>query len=183
MDNSPTSNIKSMQALCNGGIIVELDNEHLASWLQDSTGRSLMEGQFDTAVSFFKRTFTLVLEYLPIQLQIENDGFLQHVENKNNLPADSLATIRWIKSPNHRTQEQQKAFAMLHVTKAAVANNILWDGLCINNERIGVRKDKRELIHCVKCQQFGHIACACSAPMDICGTCSGNHQTTQCTAY
>jgi hypothetical protein len=76
MDDSPTSNIKSVQALHNGGIIVKLDNKNLASWLRDSTGRSLMEGQFDTAVLFCKHTFTLVLEYLPIQLQIENDGFL-----------------------------------------------------------------------------------------------------------
>ncbi|KAG2051096.1 hypothetical protein BDR06DRAFT_860272, partial [Suillus hirtellus] len=152
-------------------------------WLRDSVGRTLLEGQFDTAVSFRKCTYTLVLEYLPIQLQIENDGFLQHVENENGLPINSLANIRWIKPPTRQTQEQWKAFALLQVIEASTANNILRDGLCINNECVWVHKDKREPICCAKCQRYGHIARACSALMDICSTCSGGHRTTQCTTY
>jgi hypothetical protein len=167
-NDSPAGSIKLVHTLRNGGIIVKLDNERLASWLWDPVGRTLMEG-------FHKHTFALVLEYLPIQLQIENEGFLQAVKDENDLPANSLAIIRRIKSLNHRTQEQHKAFVILHITGATIANNILRDGLCINNEHIRVHKDKKELIRCVKCQQFSHIACVCSAPLDICSTCGRKH--------
>ncbi|KAG2061007.1 hypothetical protein BDR06DRAFT_1049074 [Suillus hirtellus] len=182
-NDSPPGDVKAVHALCNGGVIVELENEELAFWLCDLVGRTLLEGQFDTAVSFCKRTYTLVLEYLPIQLQIENDEFLRHIEHKNDLPTNSLASVRWIKPPTRRMQEQRKAFALLQVIKAPTANNILRDGLCINSKHVGVRKDKREPIRCAKCQHYGHIARACLALMDTCGTCSGGHRTTQCTAY
>ncbi|KAG2338747.1 hypothetical protein BDR05DRAFT_840228, partial [Suillus weaverae] len=101
--------VKSVHALRNGGVIVEMESESLASWLRDSVGRALLESQFDTAVSFRKHTSALVLQYLPIQMQIENDRFLRRVEEENNLPANSLATIRWIKPPLRRTPGQQKA--------------------------------------------------------------------------
>ncbi|KAG1724571.1 uncharacterized protein EDB91DRAFT_1062758, partial [Suillus paluster] len=117
--------IKAVHSLCNGGILVELESESLASWLQDSIGRALLEEQFDTTVLFCKYTFALVLLYLPIQMQIEHEGFLRKIKNKNNLPANSLATIRWIKPPLHRTQEQRKAFAILQVIEAPIANDIL----------------------------------------------------------
>lgn len=182
-DDTPPGDIKAVLSLRNGGIIIELESERLASWMRDPTGRALFEAQFDTEVSFRKRTFALVLEYLPIQLQIEQEEFLRNVENENNLPDHSLATARWIKPPTRRTQQQRKAFALLQVIEAPIANDILRDGLCINNERIEVRKDKREPLRCAKCQRYGHIARNCSASSDICGTCSAKHRTSQCSAF
>jgi hypothetical protein len=85
-------------------------------------------------------------------MQIEQDGFLRQVEQENQLPANSLASIRWIKSPIRRSKEQSKAFALLHVSETTTANNILRDGLCIDNQRISVHKDKKEPFRCAKCQ-------------------------------
>ncbi|KAG2746339.1 hypothetical protein P692DRAFT_201688899, partial [Suillus brevipes Sb2] len=82
-----------------------------------------------------------------------------------------------------RSSEQRKAFALLQVADAYTANGLLRDGLCIEQERIAVRKDKKEPIRCAKCQNYGHIARNCSAPADICGTCAGQHPTSQCNAY
>ncbi|KAG1809791.1 uncharacterized protein HD556DRAFT_1223821, partial [Suillus plorans] len=101
--------IKAVTVLRNGAIIIELDSEPLASWLRDPTGRTLFEGQFDATVSFRFRTYALVLEYLPIQLQLGDEQFLHRIEDENQLPTDSLTSIRWIKPPIRRTQQQRKA--------------------------------------------------------------------------
>jgi hypothetical protein len=160
-----------------------MENENLASWLRGPIGRTSLESQFDTTVSFRKRTYPIVIEYLPIQMQIENESFLRNVENGNNLPMNSLATIRWIKPPLHRKNDQRKAFALLQVIEVETANNILHDGLCIDNERFSIHKDKKEPIRCAKCQHYGHIARNCTASYDTCATCSDNHRTTQCNAF
>ncbi|KAG1785102.1 uncharacterized protein HD556DRAFT_1200426, partial [Suillus plorans] len=78
---------------------------------------------------------------------------------------------------------QRKAFALLQVADAFTANNILRDGICIDNERISVRKDKKEPIRCAKCQCFGHITRNFTDPSNMCGTCAEPHITSQCNAY
>lgn len=182
-DDTPPGDIKSVASLRNGGIVVELETESLASWLGSIEGRALLEGQFGPSVSFRNRTYPIVLEYLPIHMQLEQNDFLRKIEQENHLPTDSLSSIRWIKPPLRRSQAQRKAFALLQVSTASSANDILRDGLCIDSERFAVRKDRKEPIRCAKCQRFGHIARNCTALLDTCGTCSGEHRTTQCTAY
>jgi hypothetical protein len=181
--NTPDGNIKAITALRNGGVIVELESEDLAAWLRTPEAKARLEGQFDSTVSFRTRTYTLVLEYLPIHLQIYDENFLDGITNENQLPPDSLTSIRWIKPPTRRSQEQRKAFALLQVADAPTANNILRDGICVDNERISVRKDRKEPIRCAKCQRYGHIARNCSDESDTCGTCGEQHRSSSCNAY
>ncbi|KAG1784717.1 uncharacterized protein HD556DRAFT_1196203, partial [Suillus plorans] len=82
-----------------------------------------------------------------------------------------------------RSAEQRKAFALVHMANIQTANDILRDGLCIENKCISVRKDKREPIRCAKFQHFNHIAHNCSAPADICGTCGNQHRTSACNSF
>lgn len=182
-ESTPPGDIRSVASLRNGGVVIELESERLALWLGSAEGRALLEGQFDSAVLFRNRTFPLVLEYLPIHMQLEQPEFLRKIEQENHLPSDVLVSIRWIKPPLRRSQAQRKAFALLQVSTASCANDILRDGICIDSERFAVRKDKKEPTRCAKCQRYGHIARNCNALVDTCGTCSGEHRTTQCTAY
>jgi chaperonin cofactor prefoldin len=99
MDSMPPGDIRSVASLWNGGIIIELDSECLALWLGGIEGRALLEGQFDSAVLFRNRTFPLVLEYLPIHMQLEQPDFLCKIEHENHLPSNTLSSIRRIKPP------------------------------------------------------------------------------------
>jgi hypothetical protein len=133
-DSTPPGDIRSVGPLRNGGLVVELESEHLTLWLGSTEGRALLEGHFDSAVSFRNRTFPIVLEYLPIHMQIEQTEFLRKIEEENRLPTDTLSSIRWIKPPLHHSQTQRKTFALLQVTIASHANDILQDGICIDSE-------------------------------------------------
>ncbi|KAG1801154.1 uncharacterized protein BJ212DRAFT_1286792, partial [Suillus subaureus] len=122
----------------NGGLIAELESESLASWLNMTEGKTVLISNLDISVLFRHRTYPIVLEYLPIQLQIDDAGFPTQVEQENNLPPNTIASVRWIKPPTKCTAEQRKAFALMHITDIHVANNILQDGICINNEHVSI---------------------------------------------
>lgn len=139
--------------------------------------------QLDNTVSFRPRTYPIVAEYLPIHLQIDKEDFSRRVEIDNYLPEHSISSIRWIKPPHCRSDTQRKAFALLQVNDVKVANEILKEGICIESERIEVKKDRKEPVRCVKCQKFGHIACSCLSLNDTCGTCRDQHGTTACNAF
>lgn len=182
-DGAPEGNIKAVQPLHSGAIIIELDSKNLANWLRSPAGRQSLEDKLGPLVSLRERTFGIVLQYLPISLKIDHDEFLRKCEEENTLPARSLHSIHWIKPPQRRTKEQQRAFALLQVADVGTANDILKEGLCIQSNRITVQKDKKEPIRCVKCQRFGHIARNCRNPADTCGTCGNSHRTAECNAY
>ncbi|KAG2074556.1 hypothetical protein BDR04DRAFT_1007303 [Suillus decipiens] len=57
-------------ALHNGGIIVEMETKALATWLNTPSGRSAIESKLDALVLFRHHLYTVVLEYLPINIQI-----------------------------------------------------------------------------------------------------------------
>jgi hypothetical protein len=143
----------------------------------------VLVSNLDISVLFRHHTYLIVLEYLPVQLQLDNTGFPTQVEQENNLPPDTIASIRWIKPLMKQSVEQRKAFTLMHITDIHIANNILQDGICIDNECISICKDKKEPLRCAKCQRFNHIVKNCSAMQHVCGTCGDNHRTSACHSY
>ncbi|KAJ8580391.1 hypothetical protein M405DRAFT_686816, partial [Rhizopogon salebrosus TDB-379] len=117
--------VRAVQVQRNGSLVIELDNESLANWLRSATGRAALEKQLDLAVTLRDRTHPVVIQFLPVTWDIYREDFLRRVEKENSLSANSLASIRWIKPPHRRTTEQSKAFALLQVSDALIANNIL----------------------------------------------------------
>ncbi|KAG1724231.1 uncharacterized protein EDB91DRAFT_1062933 [Suillus paluster] len=104
-DTTPTGGVRAVTTFHNGSIAVELDSENLATWLRDLVGRPALAAQLGPSVLFHSHTFALVIEYLPIQMQIDSDRFLRDIEKENDLLEDSLPSIRWIKLLTRRTQE------------------------------------------------------------------------------
>ncbi|KAG1807041.1 uncharacterized protein BJ212DRAFT_1282645 [Suillus subaureus] len=169
--------------LHNGGLIIEFNNELLAKWLQGTEGKTLLMEQLGPMTCIQKQTFPIVGQYLPINLPLSNVDLLHRIKKNNNLPDETTAFMHWIKPPQCQSNEQRKAFTMIHLRDAHMANSILQEGICITNEHITVHKDKKEPIHYAKCQKFGHIAHNCKTLVDTYATCGGSHHTTTCNAY
>lgn len=182
-DTTPPGSIRAVTTLRNGGIVIELETEALANWFKSPEGKAALENNLEKPVSFRQRYYPLVLEFLPIHLQIEREDFLRSIEQEDHLPPSSIASIRWIKPLTRRTAEQRKAFALLQIVDVQTANSILREGICIANERITIRKDKKEPIRCAKCQKYNHIAKNCHATTDTCGICADSHRTSDCNSY
>jgi hypothetical protein len=182
-ENTPPRKVKMVLPLRNGGLIIEFNNEHLVKWLRDTEDKTLLTEYLGPSTSIHKQTYPIVAQYLPINLPIEDETLLHKIEKDNNLPNKSIESMRWIKPPQHRSNEQRKAFAMIQLRDAHMANSILRKGICIANKCITVHKDKKEPIQCAKCQKFGHVACNCKATVDTCATYGGPHRTSTCNAY
>ncbi|KAG1816666.1 uncharacterized protein BJ212DRAFT_1299436 [Suillus subaureus] len=140
--DTPVWDIRSITALHNGSFIIKLKTKSLASWLHEMTSKEALTKHFGNTVSFHTHTYPIVAEYLPIQLQIQDDTFLHSVEQDNNLLINSIVTTCWIKPPQRRSATQRKAFALIHIADPHTANLILKEGIYIQNERIAVCKDK-----------------------------------------
>ncbi|KAG1885400.1 hypothetical protein F4604DRAFT_1918096 [Suillus subluteus] len=98
-DDTPTSNIKAILPLCNGSIIVELDNESLANWLCAPPGKNALTEHLGLSASIRMQTFSIVAQYLPINLHLKDDNLLCKTEVDNNIPENSIISMHWIKPP------------------------------------------------------------------------------------
>jgi hypothetical protein len=137
----------------NGGLIVELDSELTLTRLRELNTRKRFLQALDNSVMFKDRTYTLVLQYVPVNTLIECTGLLRLMEGKNQLTDNSLASMRWINPPHKRPPGQTMAFALLQVNDPKTANKLIKDGLNLDCQLIRVKKDKREPIRCAKCQR------------------------------
>ncbi|KAG2048097.1 hypothetical protein BDR06DRAFT_838348, partial [Suillus hirtellus] len=135
------------------------------------------------SVTLKDKTYTLIAQYVSINLLIECPGLLRLVEGKNHLEDNSLVSMHWIKPPHKCLPTQMMAFAILQVNNATTANKLIKSGLYIDQQLIQVKKDQKEPTRCAKCQCYSHIACNCSASRDMCSTCADNHRTIKYNTY
>ena len=63
------------------------------------------------------------------------------------------------------------------------ANKLIKGGVYHDHGKLRARKDKKEPLRCLKCQQWGHMAKACPEEKDTCGTCGGEHCHSNCNSY
>ncbi|KAG1777028.1 hypothetical protein EV702DRAFT_954489, partial [Suillus placidus] len=98
--------IKALIQLRNGGLIVELDSELTLIRLREINARKRFLQALDNSVIFKDRTYTLVIQYVPVNILIERTGLLRLIEGKNQLADNSLASMRWIKPPHKRPPGQ-----------------------------------------------------------------------------
>ncbi|KAG1840200.1 hypothetical protein DFJ58DRAFT_640250, partial [Suillus subalutaceus] len=95
--------------LRNGGLIIELDSEATVNRLKVEATQQRFLQALDSSVIFKDRTYTLVVQYIPVNLLIERTGLLRLVEQKNHLETNSLISMHWIKPPHKRPPGQMMA--------------------------------------------------------------------------
>ncbi|KAH8914007.1 hypothetical protein BT69DRAFT_1209808, partial [Atractiella rhizophila] len=61
----------------------------------------------------------------------------------------------------------------------SAADTLIEFGLVIDGKVYTVEKSIRNVLRCFKCQQPGHTATRCKAPVS-CGVCAGPHFTKSC---
>ncbi|KAF8221965.1 hypothetical protein L208DRAFT_1527326, partial [Tricholoma matsutake] len=56
------------------------------------------------------------------------------------------------------------------------------NGLVICNKKVSVSKCKKQLVRCLKCQGYNHVANECVIRRDICAKCGEDHRSNLCHA-
>ncbi|KIM62965.1 hypothetical protein SCLCIDRAFT_63544, partial [Scleroderma citrinum Foug A] len=78
-------------------VLYEVDSEDTVAWLRSPEGQRLFASKFGTEISLAYRPFSVLIEYVPIALELENPNVHRDIERRNNLPTRSIRSARWIK--------------------------------------------------------------------------------------
>ncbi|KAH7907870.1 hypothetical protein BJ138DRAFT_1103956 [Hygrophoropsis aurantiaca] len=154
LDNDLSPTIKSVTRIRNGGIIVELDSAISAAWLKKHEVRDKFIKTLNSAVSFRDRSYSILIPFVPLIINVELDATLRAIEEENDMEKSSAVSMRWIKPAGRRHPQQRCVHAMLVLSNPDTANRLLRDGVLINSMKLHPRKDKKEPLRCVKCHHW-----------------------------
>ena len=180
MEDPPLHHFIGARQLNNSGLLLEMDSKDAASWLGGSLARATFLGRFAPDAAFKSRTYSLVVQFVPLHFKPDDSNKLHTLEELNGLPTNAFLQAHWIKPLYHRAAEQTCRHVLAVMTRPKDANKILTDGLIICQKRVCAEKCKKEPTHCLKCHGWGHLSYDCQLPYSICGTCSSRHRTPEC---
>ena len=163
-------------------ILYEVDSSQTADWLRSPDGSRAFVSKFRSNVMLATKPFPILLEYVPIRLDIDDPSSLRDIERKNTLPTGTIKSARWIKPIERRSPQQHRVHLTIEIMKPSDANHAIKEGLLILGSRCSAHKLLPEPTRCMKCQSFegSHFARDCKKSDDTCGTCAGNHRTKEC---
>ena len=176
------TSIQEAIKLRNGSMILQFTTKEAAEWLRTPANEATFTKKFDPGATIRERVHPIMVPRIPITFDPNNAAHLREAEEVNRLPNGTIKKARWIKPEYRRTPGQACAHAIFTITSVAAANILLKDGIYINNARTFPKKLKFEPKQCMKCRKWGHFAANCRAETDTCGTCGGQHRTSECTA-
>ena len=181
-DIPPSAKFLSARRTKSGSILYEVDSPETAAWLRTPKGQLSFTANFGPDVSLATKPFPVLAEYVPIRTLIEDPKTLRDIEHNNNLPPDSVRSMRWIKPVERRIPNQRHAHAIIDFHCPTDANFAIKKGLRISGKKTTIRRLLSEPLRCMKCQSFegAHFAKNCQSSRDVCGTCAGNHRTSSC---
>jgi hypothetical protein len=165
------------------GVLLEANCAEVLAWIRMEGRREFFSDFMEKESTIKDRTYPVVINFVPITFRPHLDVDLRETEEVNGFKNGELITARWFKPEHRRAEGQRFAHCLVQFSSPDTANTVLRNGMSICHKRVYARKKKKEPIRCLKCQMFGHISHSCSSPIDVCGTCTGNHRTETCRAY
>lgn len=175
---------RSAKKLRNGGIWLELTTQQEADWLKEPTTLAAFLAKWDGGLSTARtQRYSVIAQSVPITFSPDVPTSIRAVESMANLPTNSITSARWIKPIERRQPEQSRAHLLINLSSPDMANEVMWNGITIEGVHIRARKLSQDVYRCLKCHKLGatHQAANCPNESDKCGTCAGNHRTSECT--
>ena len=158
-------------------VLYEVDSEDMVAWLRSPEGQHLFASKFGTEISLASRPFSILVEYVPITLELENPNVHRDIKRRNNLLTGSIRSACWIKPVERYSPNQHCAHTIFDFFRPGGANHIIQNRPIILGKRCLTCKLLPEPTRCMKCQSFtgSHFAKECKSDHDTCGTCAGEH--------
>ena len=165
-----------------GGVTFEMNSGEAVGWLK---GKDVM-GEFlvkmGSTADFKEQLYEVVLDWVPVTFEVDLPAAWKGVEQANGLRMAAIKGARWIKPTQMRLVGQNTAIAIFGFATCEDANHVLENGLYVEGKKVWGRKQVQEPRRCLKCQRFGeHKAAQCNSAEDVCGRCSKQHRTSECT--
>src|SRR6266481_986303 len=172
---------RAVTHLWNSGILMELDSNEAVEWFADKDVWKRFLEKFHPAASIKPRLYQVIVQFVPLTLRTDREMDLQEIEEANSTKHGEIFSARWIKPVTRHKPTQTCGHIILAFRSPHSANDALAYGLFICQKKVYAEKCKCELLRCLKCHGWGHMAANCGASNDTCGMCMLQHHTSACT--
>ncbi|KAF8227146.1 hypothetical protein L208DRAFT_1298073 [Tricholoma matsutake] len=166
--------------LKNGGLLIEAGDDKSTAWLCSEVNILHMECESGTSILPEACNYNIMAYFVPLTCDVIEKSHIEEVTESNSLSKDSINKCRWAKAPGWQNPNQSVGHMIITFTDPNSTNKAILNGLVICNKKVSVSKCKRELIRCLKCQAYNHVAHECIISRDICARCGEDHRTSNC---
>ena len=115
-----------------------MDSEAATSWLSQPDNRADFLGRFAPDATLEPRTYSLVVQFVPLQFRPDDKARLRDIEETNVLPRNAILHARWIKPAYRRALDQTCGHVLAVMTRSEDANSVLTNSLVIFQKRVYV---------------------------------------------
>ena len=126
--------------LRNGGLLLELDRSEAAGWLCNDANRTKILENIGSGASIKNRTYQVIVQFIPVQFEPQDDVALRQFEVSNDLQPNSTLKAEWIKPVEDWRENQRVAMARFYFKDAESANSILSKGAYIQGKKVVPKK-------------------------------------------
>ena len=176
----PEGKLHSVMNTRSGSTIIEMDNDTAARWLSRREIQRELCDAIGSNTEFRIRTYNVMAFNIPLAINTEDENHHTEISKANNYEIGTITMAKLAKPIDRRSQNQRTAHLLISFNNANAANRSIVNGLTICNRRCHVEKTKKELVRCLKCQGWNHIAREWMEKHDKCGNCSETHRTSSC---
>ncbi|KAJ3780831.1 hypothetical protein GGU10DRAFT_336854 [Lentinula aff. detonsa] len=156
--------------------LTEMRSPAITSWLRLTPQALQFMLLTDKVIKVANRDNEIILHFVPISFNPENDHEIRLLEEINDLPSCCITKMRWAKAVHRRAKGQRVASLLVHLNDVNTANKLLLSGAIVSNKRVEATKTMKEEIQCFKCQCFRHTTERCPEGDKItCGECKKRH--------
>ena len=161
-------------------LLLMLNSKEVTMWISEVENKMEFTKAFSEGLHIRERTYNLIALRILITFDPRNAEHLREIEEANGLNDNAIKRARWIKPLERRRADQMHAYAIFSVATADCANLLIRDSMNIFGEKVRPKRQKNELVQCMKCRRWGHFATECQTKGEKCGTCGGAHHTNTC---
>lgn len=175
LDNdSDKHSIRAAKRLENGGLLLEANCEEAARWIIKNAEE--FTECFGAGTTLMKRTYTMIARFVTVDFNPTSVGAHMELATANNFDPTDIASMKWIKPEEKRSQGQKAAHLMIKLHDPDLANRLTVEGIYIHHERVNIERERKEPLRCYKCQGWDHLAANCERA-EFCGRCGDAKHT------
>ena len=99
MDSAESRRFISARRLNNGGVLLEMNDEVAAAWINNPVTRATFSEHFTPDAVVKSWAYSVVVQFVLLHFKLEREVEIRQIEEANAIEAGSILHARWIKPP------------------------------------------------------------------------------------
>ncbi|TDL17161.1 hypothetical protein BD410DRAFT_730406 [Rickenella mellea] len=112
-DKPTNTTFLAARRLKNGGVVYDMSTPKAAAWLKSKDVMKAFLESFGGTSIIKERAYTVIAEFVPVTLDLNDADTCAQIEKDNNLPSLSILSTKWIKPVYKRSQTQRTAHLII----------------------------------------------------------------------